>query len=252
MLSNEELERYSRQIAIDKIGIEGQIKLKNFSVIIAGAGGLGNPISLYLAASGVGRIGIVDGDRVSLSNLGRQIIYNTSDLGKEKVFLAKERLESLNPNVKIEIYNTWLTDEDTTIQIFKKYNAVIDASDNFETRYLINRTAVKLSKPLFTGAVGRFVGQVMSVLPGKTACFNCVFPEKERAVVQLMSERNLSLGVTGTLVGIIGSVAANEVIKYVLGIGNNLFNKLLIFDSLNNDFLIIDLERNPECKVCGL
>jgi molybdopterin/thiamine biosynthesis adenylyltransferase len=251
LLSKEELERYSRQIAIDKIGIEGQNKLKNFSVVVAGAGGLGNPISLYLAASGVGKIGIVDGDKVSLSNLGRQILYNTRDIGKEKVLLAKERLVSLNPNIKIEIYDTWLTEEGTASQIFKKYDAVIDATDNFETRYLINKTAVKLNKPLFIGAVGRFVGQVMSVLPGKTACFNCVFPEKDREVIQLMTERNLSLGVMGTIVGITGSIVANETIKYVLGMGNNLFDKLLIFDSLNNDFSIINLERNPGCKVCG-
>jgi adenylyltransferase/sulfurtransferase len=252
MLSNEELERYNRQIVIDKIGIEGQTKLKNFSVIITGAGGLGNPISLYLAASGIGRIGIVDGDRVSLSNLGRQVLYNTKDLGKEKVFLAKERLESLNPNVKIEIYNTWLTDEDTTSQIFKKYDAIIDATDNFQTRYLVNKIAVKLGKLLFIGAVGRFIGQVISVQPGKTACFNCIFPEKEHKIIQLIAERSSSLGVTGPLVGVIGSIVSNEVLKYILGIGNNFFNKLLIYDSLNNDFSIINLERNPECKVCGL
>ena len=251
MLLREESERYDRLIKIDKIGTEGQIKIKNSSVLIVGAGGLGNPISLYLTALGVGRIGIVDGDRVSLSNLGRQILYNTEDIGKEKVLLAKKRLESLNPNVKIGIYNAWLTDNEIAQRIFIKYNTVIDATDNFETRYLINKTAVKLGKPLFIGAVGRFVGQVMSVLPGETACFNCVFPEKEHKTVQLMTESSLSLGVAGTLVGIIGSIVANEVLKYILGIGNNLLNKLLIFDSLNNDFSIINLGRNSECKVCG-
>lgn len=250
MLSKEEFERYNRQIQIDKIGAYGQLKLKSASVLIIGAGGIGNPISLYLASCGIGRIGLVDGDVVSLSNLGRQILYKTDDIGNKKVLIAKKGISKLNPEVKIDVYPEWL-DEISAENIFIKYDMIVDATDNFETRYLINQVAFKQQKVLFIGAVGRFIGQIMSVKPGQTACFNCVFPEKEYSITSLMTERNLALGVTGTLVGIIGSIVSNEILKYTLGIGKNFFNELLIYDSLNNDFSVIKLSKNPKCKVCG-
>ncbi len=250
MLTKEEQERYNRQILIDKIGIEGQEKLKKSSVLIVGVGGLGNPISMYLAASGVGRIGLIDGDIVSLSNLARQVLYDTKDIGEKKVFIAKKKLKSLNPNVKIDPYPTWL-DEKIAPHIFIKYDCIIDATDNFETRYLINKMAVRLDKPLFIGAVGRFTGQVMDVLPHKTACYNCVFPEKEKETVEFLTRRNASMGIIGTLVGIIGSIVANEVLKFILKIGENYFNKLLIYDALNNSFSVLKVERDPRCKICS-
>jgi len=248
MLTKEEQERYNRQILIDKIGIEGQEKLKKSSVLIVGVGGLGSPISMYLAASGVGRIGLIDGDIVSLSNLARQILYDTKDIGEKKVFIAKKKLKSLNPDVKIDSYPIRLNEE-VASHIFIKYDCIIDATDNFETRYLINKMAVRLDKPLFIGAVGRFTGQVMDVLPHKTACYNCVFPEKE--TVEFLTRRNASMGVIGTLVGIIGSIVANEVLKFILKIGENYFNKLLIYDALDNSFSVLKVERDPRCKVCS-
>lgn len=251
MLSREEIERYSRTIRIDKIGLEGQEKIKSSSVVVVGAGGLGNAILLYLVASGIGRIGVIEGDVVNLSNLGRQVLFSTDDIKKEKSIIVKEKLEKLNPNVEIEIYNTWLTDVQLAQRIFKRYDLIIDATDNFETRYIINKGAVYSEKPLFIGAVGRFVGQVFDVMPYETACLNCVFPEKEPEFIKLMSQRNLEQGVSPPLVGTIGTIVANECLKHILKIGESLFNKLLIYDSLSNEFSIIQLERNKNCKVCG-
>ncbi len=252
MFTREELEQYDRHIRIDKIGLDGQEKLKRSNVLVVGAGGLGSFILLHLAATGVGRIGIVDGDIVSRSNLNRQILYNTEDLGKEKVVLAKEKLTKLNPYIKFETYNTWLTDIEIAEIIFSKFDSVIDATDNFETRYLINKTAVKLNKPLFIGAVGRFVGQVFVVLPHKTACLNCVFPEKEKEILLSITENNRNQGILSTTVGITGTIVANEFIKFTLGIGELLTNKLFLFDGLSNEFSIINLEKDPNCKVCGI
>jgi adenylyltransferase/sulfurtransferase len=252
MLSKDELERYDRQIRIDKIGVEGQQKLKSANVLVVGAGGLGSPILLYLGSAGVGRIGIVDGDVVSITNLNRQILYNMNDLGKEKVLVAKEKVEKLNPNITVEAYNTWLTDEEITERIFSKFSAVIDATDNYETRYLINRIAVKLNKILFIGAVGRFVGQVMVVIPHETACFNCIFPERAKEILFELTEENRNQGIIGTTVGVTGTLVANEFIKYALGIGEILRNKLLLFDGLTNEFSIINLEEDPNCKVCSI
>jgi adenylyltransferase/sulfurtransferase len=252
MLSKDELERYDRQIRIDKIGVEGQQKLKSANVLVVGAGGLGSPILLYLGSAGVGRIGIVDGDVVSITNLNRQILYNMDDLGKEKVLVAKEKIEKLNPNITVEAYNTWLTDEEITERIFSKFSAVIDATDNYETRYLINRIAVKLNKILFIGAVGRFVGQVMVVIPHETACFNCIFPERAKEILFELTEENRNQGIIGTTVGVTGTLVANEFIKYALGIGEILRNKLLLFDGLTNEFSIINLEKDPNCKVCSI
>ncbi|MGB9694368.1 MAG: HesA/MoeB/ThiF family protein [Caldisericaceae bacterium] len=251
MLSKEELGRYNRQIRIDKIGKDGQLKLKSASVVVVGAGGLGSPILMYLAAAGVGRIGFIDGDEVSISNLNRQVLYDSYDVGKKKTQVATEKLKKLNPNLSYEAYPLWLSDLEVAENIFIKYDAVIDATDNFETRYLVNKVCVALNKPLFIGAVGRFSGQVTDVMPHKSACFNCIFPEKEKEIVNLMTEKNLSEGIIGTLVGTIGTIVASEFIKFTLGIGSNLFDKLLIYDLLNDEFSIINIERNPHCSVCG-
>ncbi len=251
MLSNEELERYERFIRIDRVGKEGQEKIKKSSVLVVGAGGIGSPVLFYLGAVGVGKIGIVDGDKVNLSNLGRQILYSTNEIGLDKVACAKDKLLRLNPNLEVEDYRNWITDFDSAALIFKEYDAVIDATDNFETRYLINKVCVSLGKTLFIGAVGRFVGQVMCVLPRKTACLNCIFPEKEKSVVELITKRTLEQGVSAPLVGTVGCLVANEFVKFVLGTGQSLFNKLLLYDSLHNEFSQIDLQKDPKCKICS-
>ncbi len=252
MLKKDEFERYDRFIKIDKVGIVGQEKLKKSSVAVIGAGGLGSPILLYLTAMGVGKIGIVEGDKVTVSNLGRQILFTENEVGIEKAIVAKEKLKKLNHEVEIEPYLTWISDDEIASNIFAKYDAIIDATDNFETRYIINRVAVALDKPLFIGAVGRFVGQIMNVFPHKTACLNCVFPQKEKRIVQLMTQRTLNQGVSAPLVGIVGSIVANEYMKYVLSIGEGLLNKLLIYDSLNNEFSLINLEKDPNCNICSI
>ncbi len=251
MLSKEEKERYLRQIAIDKIGETGQEKLKKSSVLVVGAGGLGSPVLMYLVSAGVGRVGIVDGDTVSLSNLSRQVLYTSDDRGKLKVFIAEKRLKAMNPLAKIETYPEILSSENAE-GIFGKYDCIVDATDNFKTRYLINRTAVKLKKPLFIGAVGRFTGQVTDVLPYETPCYNCIFPEKDEETLRKLTVRNRENGVFTPLVGIVGTFVANEIIKFFLGIGENFFGKLLVYDALNNDFSVIPLRKDPNCKVCGL
>ena len=250
MLNEEEKIRYSRQINISKIGESGQEKLKNASVLVIGAGGLGSPILMYLVSAGIGRVGIADNDTVSLSNLSRQVLYDTSDIGRKKATVAKEKLEKMNPNAKIIAYLERIESESAE-RIFPQFNCIVDATDNFETRYLINEKAVKFNKPLFIGAVGKFTGQVMNVMPHKTACYNCVFPKKSKAELKEMSARIPANGVFTPLVGIIGTLVASEVVKYFLGIGSSLFGKLLIYDALHNDFSIISVQKDPRCKVCG-
>jgi len=250
MLNEEEKIRYSRQINISKIGESGQEKLKSASVLVIGAGGLGSPILMYLVSSGVGRVGIADNDTVSLSNLSRQILYDTTDLGKKKAIVAKEKLEKMNPNAQILAYPERINNENAE-KLFPLFNCIVDATDNFETRYLINKNAVKFNKPLFIGAVGKFTGQVLNVMPHKTACYNCVFPEKSKAALREMSARIPANGVFTPLVGVIGTLVANEVVKYLLGIGSNLFGKLLIYDALHNEFSIISVQKDPRCKVCS-
>ena len=251
MFSYEELEQYNRHLRIDRIGIKGQENLKNSDVLVVGAGGLGSPILLYLASVGVGRIGILDGDKVSRSNLNRQILYTTEDIEKNKSLVARDKLQKLNPFIKIESFSTQITNEAETKNIFSEFSAIIDATDNYETRYLINRVAINLNKPLFIGAVGRFVGQATVVIPYKTACFNCIFPEKDPKTVEKLTQTNRERGILGTVVGVTGTIVANEFIKYTLGIGELLTNKLFIFNALNNEFSIVKLEKDPKCKVCG-
>ena len=251
MFSSEELEQYDRHLRIDKIGITGQEKLKNSDVLVVGAGGLGSPILLYLASVGVGRIGILDGDKVSRSNLNRQILYTTEDIGKDKALVARDKLKKINPFIKIESFSTQILDDVSTKNIFSEFSAIIDATDNYQTRYLINKGAVDLNKPLFIGAVGRFVGQATVVIPHKTACFNCIFPEKDQETVEKLTQTNRERGILGTVVGVTGTVVANEFIKSILGIGELLTDKLFIFDALNNEFSIVKLEKDPKCRVCG-
>lgn len=246
-LTEEQIERYSRQILLPDIGGKGQEKILNSRVLIIGAGGLGSPCAFYLAAAGVGKIGIVDSDCVELNNLQRQILHSTSDVGNPKVNSAKNKLESLNSDVKVVAHNERLTSQNI-MDVIKDYAIIVDGSDNFPTRYLVNDACVLSEKPLFHAGILRFDGQAITVLPGKTACYRCLFPEPPPpGFVPSCQEA----GILGVVAGMLGLVQANEVLKYILGIGELLTDKLLIFDTLSSNFRKVNVHRNPECPVCG-
>jgi adenylyltransferase/sulfurtransferase len=244
-LSDVELRRYARHIIIPEIGVEGQTILKKGSILIVGAGGLGSPLGMYLAAAGIGKIGIVDFDNVSYSNLQRQILYSEGDVKQSKAEIAKERLLEINPAIEVVSYNVKLSAENA-IEIIKDYDAVADGSDNFSTKYLVNDACVLLNKPLVYGSVLRFEGQV-SVFDSKTGpCYRCLYPEPPADVPSCEDA-----GVLGVLPGIIGSIQANEVIKLILGKGDLLKGRLLMLDSLQMKFKELRFSKNPECSVCG-
>lgn len=241
MLTPGELERYDRQIMIEQIGLEGQEKLKRSKVAIAGAGGLGSPLALYLAAAGIGIIRLIDHDRVSLSNLNRQVLHWTEDIGKKKVLSAELKLRNLNPEVKIEAIEETITEVNVS-QLLEGCDAILDAMDNLPTRYTLNRCAIEKNIPFFHGAVRGFEGRVMTIVPGKTACLRCMY----RGTVP--EEKFPVLGVTPA---IIGSIQATEAIKYLLGIGQLLTNRLLLYDGLEAIFTEFAINRNPDCDHCG-
>jgi len=241
MLTSDEMERYDRQIMIRGIGEGGQEKLKQAKVIIAGSGGLGSPISIYLAAAGVGTIRIVDNDRVKLSNLNRQVLHWDKDIGRSKVNSAVEKLSQLNQGAKIEAVEETIS-EDNVSQLVAGFNIIIDAMDNLPARYLLNKAAIENRIPFVHGAVHGFEGRVMTIIPGKTACLRCVYrgtPPQEKFPV---------IGVTPA---VIGCIQATEVIKYIVGIGNLLTNRLLVYDGLNMKFTEFSLKRDLNCEHCG-
>lgn len=245
-LTEEQIERYSRQIILKDVGGKGQMKLLESKVLIVGAGGLGAPAALYLAAAGVGTIGIVDGDAVDLSNLQRQIIHFTPDLEKPKVNSAREKLAKVNPDVTVKTYNTRLTSKNT-MDIIKEYDFVIDGTDNFPAKFLINDACVLAGKPFSHGGILRFDGQTITYKPG-TACFRCIFSElPPKGVVPSCSEA----GILGGVAGILGTIQATEALKFCLEIGNLLTGRLLIFDALNMTFRNVTINKNPKCPVCG-
>jgi sulfur-carrier protein adenylyltransferase/sulfurtransferase len=246
-LTPREIERYSRHLVIPEVGMEGQQKLKSASVLLIGAGGLGSPMGMYLAAAGVGKIGIVDFDTVSYSNLQRQIIYSTNDVGHPKGELAKERLHSINPNVEVIVYDTKLT-KDNALEIIKDYDVIADGSDNFATRYLVNDACVLLRKPFASASILRFEGQVSFFNPAMGPCYRCLYPEPPNQGDAPSCEEG---GVLGVLPGIIGSIQANEVIKYIIGKGELLNSRLLLLDALKMKFREIKFEKNPACPACG-
>jgi len=242
------LQRYSRNIILQEIGIEGQEKICNGSVLVIGAGGLGSPALLYLAAAGVGRIGIVDFDKVDLTNLQRQIIHFTPDVGKSKVLAAKEKLEALNPEVKVETYDVLLSSENIR-EIIKNYDFVIDGTDNFRSKFLINDACYFEGKPLSHGGILRFFGQTMTIIPGKSACYRCVFnspPPKD--AVPTCSQA----GILGSVAGILGTIQATEALKYLTGAGDLLVNTLLTFDAKTFNFRKINLKKQDGCRLCGI
>ncbi len=247
-LANEEKNRYSRHILLKEVGEEGQLKLKNAKVLVIGAGGLGSPILLYLTAAGVGKIGIIDFDNIEESNLQRQILFNSSDIGKNKVLTAKEKLEKKNPFISIVAYNEKLTRQNS-VSIFNEYDIIVDGTDNFSTRYLINDTCVLTNKPLVYGAIHRFEGQVAVFNYNNSATYRCMFPEPpSEGNVQTCSE----VGVIGILPGIIGSFQANEVLKIILGNGEILSNKMLIFNTLTMNQLEVRVKRNFDLRSIGI
>src|SRR6266850_4861878 len=246
-LSNEEIARYSRHLILPEVGVEGQRRLKAASVLMIGTGGLGAPTGMYLAAAGIGRMGIVDFDVVEASNLQRQIIHGTADIGRPKIESARDRLHDINPNVEIETYETRLT-SDNALELIAKYDIVVDGTDNFPTRYLVNDACVISGKPNVYGSIFRFEGQASVFWAEKGACYRCLYPEPPPpGLVPSCAEG----GVLGVLPGIVGAIQANETIKIILGAENTLVNRLLLFDAWNMKFREFKLRKDPKCPVCG-
>ena len=247
-LTQQEIERYSRQIMIPDIGGKGQIRLRQGRVLVVGAGGLGCPAAFYLAAAGIGALGIVDSDRVELSNLQRQILHATEDVGRAKVDSAKDKLARLNPDVEVRAYPVRLTVENAA-EIFASYDFVVDGSDNFETKFLVNDAAVRLGKPFSHAGIVRFQGQTMTVVPGKSACYRCIFQEPP-APGEIMNCQQA--GVLGAVAGTIGSIQATEAIKYLAGMEEELLlDRLLTYDAKTVTVRTIEVSRNPHCATCA-
>ena len=248
VLSNEQLERYSRHIILKGVGSRGQKKLLQSRVLIIGAGGLGAPAAMYLAAAGVGTIGIADADEVDLSNLQRQIIHATKDVGKAKVLSAKETMNEMNPDVTVNTYRTFVTSENIK-ELIRDYDFIIDGTDNFPAKFLINDACVMEKKPFSHAGIIRFQGQLMTYVPEQGPCYRCVFknPPPKDAVPTCKQA-----GVIGAMGGVIGSLQAMEAIKYILGKGDLLTGYLLTYDALKMDFRKIKLPTNTcNCAVCG-
>ncbi len=246
--TDEQIERYSRHIILKEVGVKGQKKLLESKVLIIGAGGLGAPAALYLAAAGVGTIGIADADEVDLSNLQRQVIHATADIGKPKVLSAKEGMEAINPDVTVKTYHTFITSENIA-EIIKDYDFIIDGTDNFPAKFLINDACVMAEKPFSHAGIIRFKGQMMTYVPGKSPCYRCVFknPPPKDAVPTCKQA-----GVIGAMAGVIGCLQAMEAIKYIIGKGELLTGYLLTYDALTMEFRKIKLPTNTHsCAVCG-
>jgi len=246
-LSHEEILRYSRHLLIPDVGLDGQRKLKNSSALIIGTGGLGSPVALYLAAAGVGRIGLVDYDVVDTSNLQRQVIHGTSTVGKLKVESSRAKLLDLNPDIQIDVYNEPFTSANA-MRIAKDYDVLIDGTDNFPTRYLTNDVCVFLGKPNVYGSIFRFDGQLSVFHAKEGPCYRCLFPEPPPpGLVPSCAEG----GVLGVLPGTIGTLQATEALKVLLGIGESMIGRLLLFNALDMSFDFVKLKKNPKCRVCG-
>lgn len=244
--SSNEISRYQRQLILKQLGPSGQQLLKDSKVLVIGAGGLGSPVLYYLVAAGIGTIGIVDHDTVELSNLNRQILHLTQDIGKNKTDSAKTKLSDLNPEVVIKTYQLTL-DQDNIKEIVTHYDVVVDAVDNFDTRYLINDVCYKLKIPVVEGAVLGFVGTCTTIDPKHTSCYRCLYPSiSEDLSMQTCKE----IGIVGAVAGVIGSIQALEVIKICANIETPLHNRMLFFDGLDMDIQFIQLQRNHDCEFC--
>jgi adenylyltransferase/sulfurtransferase len=246
-LTNDEIKRYSRHLIMPEVGVDGQRRLKAARVLCIGAGGLGSPVALYLAAAGVGRIGIVDFDTVDFSNLQRQVLHGTPDVGRSKLQSARDRLNAINPEIQIDTYETLLSSTNA-LDIFREYDVIVDGTDNFPTRYLVNDACVILKKPNAYGSIFRFEGQAsVFAFPGGP-CYRCLYPEPPPpGLVPSCAEG----GVLGVLPGVIGTIQATETIKLILGTGEPLVGRLLLYDAFNMRFRELKLRRDPACPVCG-
>ena len=244
--SEDQIERYSRHILLKNVGVEGQERILNAKVLIVGAGGLGAPAALYLAAAGVGTIGIVDADRVDLSNLQRQIIHFTADVGRKKVDSATNKMNAINPDVNVVTHHLFL-EASNALEVIKDYDFVIDGTDNFPVKFLINDACVMLKKPYSHGGILRFQGQTFTYVPG-AACYRCMFKEPPPpGAVPTCSQA----GVLGAIAGMLGTIQAAEALKYVIGIGELLTNRLLTFDALKMQFRTIPVKHRTSCEICG-
>jgi molybdopterin/thiamine biosynthesis adenylyltransferase/rhodanese-related sulfurtransferase len=246
LLGKDQLTRYSRQIILEEMGVAGQRRLLESKVLVVGAGGLGSPVSLYLAAAGVGTLGIVDGDSVDLSNLHRQILHYTHDIGRPKTQSARRTLEDINPDVKVVPYQTTLTSENA-LEIVGQFDVVVNGSDNFPTRYLINDACVLLKKPLVDASILKWEGQATVFLPGR-GCYRCLFPTPPPpGVVPSCAEG----GIVGAVAGYMGTLQAIETVKILLGVGETLANRLFLYDALQGEIRTLRWQRNSNCPVCG-
>jgi adenylyltransferase/sulfurtransferase len=246
-LSQPEVARYSRHLIMPEVGMDGQKRLKASSVLLIGAGGLGSPLGLYLAAAGVGRIGLVDFDVVDFSNLQRQVLHGTDDVGRPKLHSARDRLRAINPDVRLDLYETRLTSANA-LDIFRPYDIVIDGTDNFATRYLVNDACVLLKKPNVYGSIFRFDGQASVFHPPAGPCYRCLYPEPPPpGEVPSCAEG----GVLGILPGLVGCIQATEAVKLILGQGEPLIGRLLLYDALKMGFQEFKVRRNPRCPLCG-
>lgn len=245
--TEEQIERYSRHIILPEVGGAGQRALLEAKVLLIGAGGLGSPVGLYLAAAGVGKLGVVDSDEVELSNLQRQVLHRTADLGRPKCLSAKETMEGLNPDVEVVPHQVRLTAENA-LDIISGYDVVADGSDNFATRFLVNDACVMAGRPLSHAGILRFEGQLTTILPGRGPCYRCLYPEPPPpGMVPSCQEA----GILGATAGVVGLLQATEVLKLVLGIGEPLAGRLLMFNALDMSFREVRVARDPGCALCG-
>ena len=246
-LSNQEVERYSRHLIMPEVGMDGQLKLKAASVLCIGVGGLGSPVAMYLAAAGVGRLGVVDFDVVDYSNLQRQVIHGTPDVGRSKLESARDKLVAINPEVTIDMHETALSSSNA-FDVLGDYDIVVDGTDNFPTRYLVNDACVLLRKPNVFGSIFRFEGQVSVFATEQGPCYRCLYPEPPPpGLVPSCAEG----GVLGILPGVIGTIQATETLKLIIGVGEPLINRFMIYDALRMKFRELKLRRDPDCPVCG-
>jgi molybdopterin/thiamine biosynthesis adenylyltransferase/rhodanese-related sulfurtransferase len=246
-LSRDELLRYSRHLLLPEVGLEGQRRIKSARVLLVGAGGLGSPLALYLAAAGVGTLGLVDFDTVDLTNLQRQILHGTADVGRSKLESARERVEDINPNVRLELYETHLT-SDNALEIARDYDIIVDGTDNFATRYLVNDVCVLLGKPNVYGSIFRFEGQASVFATADGPCYRCLYKEPPPpGLVPSCAEG----GVLGVLPGLVGTIQATETLKLILGVGSSLAGRLLLINALDMRFRTMNIRRDPSCPACG-
>ena len=246
-LNDEQKKRYHRNIQLPGVGEAGQLKLLKSKVLVVGTGGLGSPVAFYLAAAGIGRLGLIDDDVVDWSNLQRQILHSTADLGRPKVESARDKLAALNPDIVIEAHWSRLDSTNVT-ELVGYYDLIVDATDNFTARYILNEACIRLGKPFIYGGVLSMIGQTMMVLPGQGPCFRCIF---RKVPPPAAVKTTLDVGIMGAVVGIIGSIQAAEAVKYLLGYGELLVGRLLTMDALSMCFHEIQVSRDPACPDCG-